>query len=375
MKILKKNIGLISIYLVIFFSTAMILQASAKKEHLEDFEKTRINLAIADQDDSTLSHALTEYLKTIHNVYRISAEPTVMQEELFYRNAEYIVQIPKDFYKTCIVDENPLSVTKVPGSYSSFYVDQQINAWLNSIRTYTAAGFSQKEAATAALEQSVSEVTMYHDEETAVETPGYTYYFRYIPFLFLAVLCYSMGYILLAFRKEDIQKRMLASAISTRRQNLEGLLAMFTISLLLWLIAVVGAGVMYGKELLTSKVLGYYLLNTFLMLTIALSLAYLIGLFIKNSNMLNGFSNIISLGICFLSGVFVPMNIMDKKVLMVAQFLPVYWYENVNETLSRYHVVSGKVAVDIWKSMGIEVMFTFALLALILAVSKYKRQG
>ena len=375
MKILKKNIGLISIYLVIFFSTAMILQASAKKEHLEDFEKTRINLAIADQDDSTLSHALTEYLKTIHNVYRISAEPTVMQEELFYRNAEYIVQIPKDFYKTCIVDENPLSVTKVPGSYSSFYVDQQINAWLNSIRTYTAAGFSQKEAAAAALEQSVSEVTMYHDEETAVETPGYTYYFRYIPFLFLAVLCYSMGYILLAFRKEDIQKRMLASAISTRRQNLEGLLAMFTISLLLWLIAVVGAGVMSGKELLTSKVLGYYLLNTFLMLTIALSLAYLIGLFIKNSNMLNGISNIISLGICFLSGVFVPMNIMDKKVLMVAQFLPVYWYENVNETLSRYHVVSGKVAVDIWKSMGIEVMFTFALLALILAVSKYKRQG
>ena len=374
MKILKKNIGLVSIYLIIFFSIAMALQASAKKDHLENFEKTRIDIAIADQDDSTLSHALTEYLKNIHNVYKISAKPTVMQEELFYRNAEYIVQIPKDFYETCIVNGNPLSVTKVPGSYSSFYVDQQINAWLNSIRTYTAAGFSQKEAATAALEQSVSEVTMYQDDETAVETPEYTYYFRYIPYLFLAVLCYSMGYILLAFRKEDIQKRMQASSVSIRRQNLEGLLAMFTIGFALWLIAVAGAGIMYGKKLLTSKVLGYYLLNTFLMLTIALSLAYLIGLFVKNSNMLNGISNIISLGMCFLSGVFVPMNIMDKKVLKVAQFLPVYWYENINETLSRYHVVSGKVAVDIWKSIGIEVMFTFALLALILAVSKYKRQ-
>lgn len=375
MKILKKNIGLVSIYLLIFFSIAMVLQASSKKEHLEDFEKTRIDLAIADQDDSTLSHALTKYLKTIHNVYKISAEPTVMQEELFYRNAEYIVQIPKNFYETCIVDENPLSVTKVPGSYSSFYVDQQINAWLNSIRTYTAAGFSQKEAAAAALEQSVSEVTMYQDDETALETPGYTYYFRYIPYLFLAVLCYSMGYILLAFRKENIQKRMQASGVSTHRQNLEGLLAMFTIGFSLWLIVVAGAGIMYGKELLISKVLGYYLLNTFLMLTIALSLAYLIGLFMKNSNMLNGITNIVSLGICFLSGVFVPMNIMNKKVLRVAQFLPVYWYENVNETLSRYHVVSGKIAVDIWKSMGIEIMFTLALLALILAVSKYKRQG
>ena len=79
MKILKNNIGLVSIYLVIFFSIAMALQASAKKDHLEDFEKTRIDLAIADQDDSTLSHALTDYLKTIHNVYEISAEPTVMQ--------------------------------------------------------------------------------------------------------------------------------------------------------------------------------------------------------------------------------------------------------------------------------------------------------
>ena len=181
MKILKKNIGLVIIYLVIFFSVAMALQAAASKEHLEDFEKARVDIAVADNDQSTLSHALTDYLKTIHNVSEISSDPSVMQEELFYRNAEYIVQIPKDFYKTCIVQGNPISVTKVPGSYSSFYVDQQINAWLNSIRTYTAAGFSQKESAAAALEQSVSEVTMYQDDETALETPGYTYYFRYIP--------------------------------------------------------------------------------------------------------------------------------------------------------------------------------------------------
>lgn len=150
MKILKKNIGLVIIYLVIFFSVAMALQAAASKEHLEDFEKARVDIAVADNDQSTLSHALTDYLKTIHNVSEISSDPSVMQEELFYRNAEYIVQIPKDFYKTCIVQNNPISVTKIPGSYTSFYVDQQINAWLNNVRTYIASGFSQKEAAKAA---------------------------------------------------------------------------------------------------------------------------------------------------------------------------------------------------------------------------------
>ena len=374
MKILKKNIGLVMIYLVIFFSVAMALQAAARKEHLEDFQKTSVDIAVANQDDSILSHALTDYLKTIHNVSEISSAPSVMQEELYYRNAEYIVQIPENFYETCIVQGNPISVTKVPGSYTSFYVDQQINAWLNNIRTYIASGFSQKEAAKAALVQPAVNVSMYQDEATTTETPGYTYYFRYVPYLFLAVLCYSMGYILLAFQKEDIRKRMQASAVSIRRQNLEGLLAMFTIGLGLWLIAIVGSLIMYQQKLLTSGVLIYYLLNTFLMMIVALSLSYLLGLFVKNSNMLNGISNIVSLGMCFLSGVFVPMSVMDKKVLKIAQFLPVYWYENVNETLSQYHIISGDVAVDIWKSMGIQLVFALAILAMILAVSKYKRQ-
>ena len=374
MKILKKNIGLVMIYLVIFFSVAMALQAAARKEHLEDFQKTSVDIAVADQDNSILSHALTDYLKTIHNVSEISSDPAIMQEELYYRNAEYIVQIPGNFYETCIVEGNPISVTKVPGSYASFYVDQQINAWLNNIRTYIASGFSQEESAKAALVQPAAEVLMYQDESTTVETPEYTYYFRYVPYLFLAVLCYSMGYILLALQKEDIQKRMLASAVSVRRQNLEGLLAMFTIGIGLWLIAIVGSFIMYQRKLLTSGVLIYYLLNTFLMMIVALSLSYLLGLFIKNSNMLSGISNIVSLGMCFLSGVFVPMSVMDKKVLKIAQFLPTYWYENINETLSQYHSISGDIAVDIWKSLGIQLVFVLAILFMILAVSKYRRQ-
>ena len=36
-----------------------------------------------------------------------------MQEELFTEMQNISLQIPKDFYETCIVDENP-HVTKVP---------------------------------------------------------------------------------------------------------------------------------------------------------------------------------------------------------------------------------------------------------------------
>ena len=83
LKILKKNLGMLLIYLVIFFAIAIALQASARKEHLGTFEKTRINVAVADRDQSELSRGLIRYLSTIHNVSEISSEPSVMQEELF----------------------------------------------------------------------------------------------------------------------------------------------------------------------------------------------------------------------------------------------------------------------------------------------------
>lgn len=215
---------------------------------------------------------------------------------------------------------------------------------------------------------------MYKGTENNLETPPYIYYFCYVPYLFLAVLSYSMGYVLLAFQKEDILKRMRASAVSLRRQNMEGLLAMFMLGAVLWLISVAGVCVLFGKEFLTSPLIGYYILNTALMLGIALSLSYLVGIFVKNSNMLSGVSNLLSLGMCFLCGTFVPMNVMNKGVLKVAQFLPVYWYESVNETLSQYKTLPASAAAEIWKSMGIEAMFVVAFVFMILAASKYKQQ-
>ena len=78
-----------------------------------------------------------------------------LQEELFYRNVEYIVVIPENFYESCMVNGESISVTKVPGSYSAYYVDQQLENCLNTMRTYLEAGFSKEEAAAAILDEKI----------------------------------------------------------------------------------------------------------------------------------------------------------------------------------------------------------------------------
>ena len=375
MKILRQNIGLVIMYLAIFFSVAIVMQFAAGKSEDSLFETASIDLGVVNEDGGTLAQGLVDYLSGIHHVMLMDNNPEQLQENLFYRNVEYILQIPADFYETCMVNGESLKVTKVPGSYSSFYVDQQISSYLNTIQTYLAAGFSQEKAIQAVKKETHEPVTKLTFDSGTSDTSPYTYYFRYIPYLFLGALCYTMGYILMAFKKGDIQKRMEASAISVRRQSVEGLLATGMIGVILWLIGFLGVTFMYGSRFWQSGLCVYYILNTFTMLIVALSLSYLIGMFITNSNLLSGVANLVSLSMCFLCGVFVPMDVMDKSVLKFAQFLPVYWYEQVNEILSRHHTLSPELLGQVLIGIGIQLLFAAAFISLILVVSRYRKEG
>ena len=149
MRIMKKNTGLILLYLGIFFGVTMALQAAAGKETYTSYESEKIKIGVVDKDNGPLAEGLVKWLEGTHHVTMLEDNREKLQEELFYRNVEYIVVIPEDFYENCMVNGESISVTKVPGSYSAYYVDQQLESCLNTMRTYLKAGFSQKEAATA----------------------------------------------------------------------------------------------------------------------------------------------------------------------------------------------------------------------------------
>lgn len=374
MKIVKQNIGLIFLYLAIFFSVTMVMQIASGKSESKLYQNTAIDIGVVDNDGSLLSRGLIDYLKNIHNVVLMENDPELLQENLFYRNVEYIIQIPEDFYE-CLKKGETLSITKVPGSYSSYYVDQQISSYLNTLRTYLAAGFSQTEAIAEMNAQSHEPVTILSSDSGLSQGSSLIYYFRYIPYLFLGALCYTMGYILMTFKKGDIPKRMAASALSARRQTLESLMAMGVIGFALWAVGILGAVLFYKNDFLNSGVKLYYLFNTILLLFVSLALSYLIGIFITNSNLLSGVANLVSLAMCFLCGVFVPIDIMDASVLKFSQFLPVYWYEQVNEIISRHSILSGELLKKVWAGLGIQMLFFLVFLFWILVISKYRKEG
>ncbi len=375
LKIVKKNSGLILMYLAIFFGITMIFQAVASGDENPNYQAESVRIQVVDDDGGELAEGLKDYLGGIHEVSVVENDTAKLQEDLFYRNTEYIVRIPSHFFENCIRDEKPLKVTKIPGAYTAFYVDQQINSFLNNARCYSEAGFTEAETAEAIADIRQPEVEMLDDTGNAGKMPAYAYYFRYLPYLLLSVFCYVMGNVFSAFRKEDMRKRLNASAVPVFRQNAEGFLAVLTLGLGLWGVVILAGMIMYRSSLLESEAMPWYLMNSVMLLLVTLSLSYLVGIFVKNTEMLSGIVNTLSLGTCFLCGVFVPLEIMNKSVTKVAQFLPVYWYEKANDLLVDFGAAGGEVRDTIIQAIGIQFAFAAAILLAGMAASKVKREG
>lgn len=374
MKIAWKNKWMILLYLGIFFCVTILFQRFVP-EGAEGYTAESVPVGIVDEDGGEAAESLINYIGRTNETILLEDDRESLQEDLFYRNVGYIVRIPDGFMEKCILGEEKIEAVTVPGTYAGYYVDQQVNSYMVYARSYAAAGFTETEIASAMAHRDKAEVTLVDFSGNAGQVPAYTFYYRYLPYLLLSVLGYVMGYILMGFRRGSLPQRMRASAVPERRQSVEGLAASLVIALALWGIGVAASVVMYGQDIYESGKLIWYLLNSLVMMLTALSLAYLVGTLVKSSNALSGIVNIISLGMCFVCGVFVEISYLSAGVRKAAQFLPVYWYETVNTLLTDHGTVAGSTRTAVLSGIGIQIIFAIAFVCVTLAVAKRSRRS
>lgn len=376
MKITKHNTGLILLYVGIYLFLAFLFQITAEKDEGGMYTAASVRIGVIDNDKGPLAKGLEEYLGQFHSLTDIGDDNTArLQEDLYYRSVEYIIRIPAGFEKSCLEQNKKLPVTKVPGSSTSFYVDQQVDSFLNSVKTYYAAGYSTPLAVKAALSMEQPTVKLMDFNKNGGVMHSYMYFYRSLPYLILSILCYVLGNILVAFHKEDMQRRMQASAMTGRRKNAESLLAVGTLGAVLWGGCLAVSLLLYGKDFLGNPALIYYILNSLVLLLVSISIAYLIGILAQNTNARNGIINIVTLGMCFLCGVFVPMEFLGKGVKTMSQFLPLYWYEHANDLLIKFGIVAGTVKTQVWQAIGMQLLFAAALMCIAIALSKNRRKA
>ena len=374
MMMTKKKIGQVLMYFGIFLCVAILMNVAFLEEKGKGFAAKKLDIAVVDLDQSDLSKQLVTYLKKKHHITVERDDKAKLSEELYYQGQNVVLRIQKNLLEKVKSGKSGIYLTNSPGSYSGIYLEQQINNFVRNVNMYHTAGYSIEEGCQKVLQQKESTVTIEDLNGNGGEMPAHGVFFQYLPYLFIASLGVVLGQILYIFRKREVKNRLMASSVPLARQNVETILAFITIGTIMYFICMIFMLLLYSKSALAAKNIGWYVGNGFLNMLAALEIAFIIGLLVKKERQVDVIMTPFSLGLSFLGGVFVPLNVMGAQVKAVAKFLPVYWYETVNNLLMDYEEITGTVREQVLMGIGIQVLFLLALAGIGLAIVQYQQQ-
>jgi len=369
LKILNYHKATIFLF-VALFAGLNIFFAETGGDGLEAFTPAEVNIGIINRDSHPISDGLADYLGSLHNIVPLEDDLDAMKDALFFWDAWYILIIDQGFGETFERDPGSAALhnMKIPGSTVGFHIDNQIDNYLLTLRAYLTAGFETDRAiALSGRNESINVSVLHRDRNY-----GASFYFQVLPFAFMSVLVLSLTTVLMVYKKEEVSKRMDISATPALQRKTQLMVGCIVCSVAIWLVFMVGAH-FFSPQPLTSTVGSLRVLNSLVFAAVCVSLAFLLGQFIKKAIVLVAVVQILGLGLSFVSGVFVPQEMLADSVLAVARFTPAYWYIRVTNMLS---TVSPVIPVDrgaYLQGIGIQLGFAVALFAVALAFGREKR--
>ncbi len=377
LKTARKSMPHNLMYFFIFSGIALALSFSSKNPEDPIFQSVELDIGIIDQDHSTASKALSQYLNTMHQLSLMTYDKEAILDQLFFRNLDYILILPEGFETRLLLGEETLFETvQIPGVYSSAFVDEQINAYLNTLKLYLTADYSLNDAINQTadtLSQTSNHVRVLElDDKKSSSMNGIYYYYQYLPYVIMSIILCGLTPILTTFWEPNLSKRISCSSTSALSRNLQLAFGSIVYCFGIWLLFILTSCIFYGSELFTENGL-LCIGNSFFLLPVGVGVSLIISSFAPPSNRINMYNNIITLGMSFLCGIFVPQQLLGEQVLSVSKFLPFYWYIKNNNLISGFSGETFQMETY-QKNIGIQALFIAAIFAVALVISKYKSE-
>ena len=379
MKIIKKNLSSMVIYVAVFLLVTLLF-TNSQKSQVVSFTQEKSNIAIISEESSPLIDGFKKQLSKTTNQVIIPDNTEKLQDALYFRDVEYIIRIPKGFTEGFMKGE-AVQIQKiiVPGSTTTAFIDLNINQYFNTARLYVknAKGITQAKLVEH-LSQDLSTDTPVQMKSTGQSNTdnntSQNFVYNYLAYSLFSVLILGISAIMLVFNDADLQRRNFCSPIRAGSINMQFMLANLLFSLACWVILVGFCLILNIKNIFCANTL-YFLLNSFVFMLCGSSISFLIGNLIKGREAISAVCNVVTLGPCFISGVFVPQALLNDTVLKIASFTPTYWFVKANEQISTLTNFNYANLSPVFSNMLIEFGFAIAFFVLSMVVGKRKRMS
>ena len=365
-KLLKNNSTGVIIYAFIFI--AMIVGIMLAAPSLASVSKGdgiasqyQANVTYVDNDHSALSEGLIDYLSENNNVTDCSDRTdSSIQDIVFFGISDYHLNIEEGFAE----GEGEITyLADMESSGAIYMIDSEVNNYINAYRDYEAMGFSEEECASKAKDLMLDSVvlnTVHKEDGRADTTPSdvvIVFINQFYPYLAIGFMALGVGHTVIANNNKLIGDRIECSPVKRKKISLANSMGLAASGIALWLVFML-INVIAGRDSADFKEFWWLLtINSFLTTMIACGFASFVTSFDITSNALTTITNIVSLSLAFMSGVFVPQYLLGDGLLNVAKFFPMYWCvfaSNMVDVNTTYD--SGKLMM----CFGIEILFIVA---------------
>lgn len=377
-QIIRSKLPILLIYVGIYLTIALVVSQISGGSITPTFTAAKNNLTVYDDaPDSPLAQGLKDYLAKNAVLVSVADEKETQQDALFFQKTDGLLRIPVDFSAAFKQGNAKVELTSRPGDVNTVYTKQLVDRYLNLVNLYaqslpglSEAQAAQKAAETAALQTDVRMRTF--GQNAASGKAAFT--FSYLSISLIAVLVLSVSSVLQTFQKLDLRRRNLSAPLRPFSMNLQLMLGNLVFALGVW--AAMSAFVIaFNHTALTFATAALYAGNMLALTFVSLGLGFLASSLVHSYEAANAIANVVSLGMSFLCGVFIPQEYMGKGVLAAAHFLPVYWYVHANDLIEGLTNITSSALVPIFQAVSVQALFAVALLTVPLLISRYRRQS
>ena len=375
MKIAKRKLPIVFMYAGIFIVLLIMFTTYGPQD--VSFEEKSLGVCVIDEDNTDASHAVTDYISKSHKLIELENDKDEIIDALYYTRVDYVLVINKGYSEKIAggQTDNLFENYQLPDSYAGVYLENDIDLYIRTLSSYIAAGNDVETSTSLTAEALDYEIdvtieTFSDAADGATMNQGTYFYFRYLVYILLSVLITMLSGILITILRKEVRDRSNCSGTPSLSQTMQIIAGCIVLVLILWVVFMIIAMIYKGGIFSATEL--YAVLNSFVFTLIATAIAILVAALVSNNSLINLVSNIVSLGMSFLCGVFVDQNLLGGTVMRVAKFLPAYWYVRAND------IIAGKSEIafdagEVMSCIGIQAIFAVALFAVVILVFRTKQ--
>ncbi len=216
-RLVRSLLPVMILYLGIFLVLSIIMGSVGTEE--KTFSMSNPKVLLIDHDKSTLSQGFHSFLEEHAELVDLEEDEASLEDALFYRQVDYIIEIPENYMEQFQKEENPKLQTKnAPGSTTATYTEMLCNRFFQLARIYQDS-YSEEEYIPMILEDLKSGDGVRLLNPSKEEMQKVESFFNYTNYTVLALCLCVIGLITHLFLHPMIKKRNQISSTSPSKLN------------------------------------------------------------------------------------------------------------------------------------------------------------